>query len=60
MFGIIKELVDDAAEVVGVVAGIAIAPVAIALDVSESAVRRAVRAGCRTQREIREWIDENE
>jgi hypothetical protein len=46
--------------VVGTVCGIAVAPIAIALDVSESAVRAAISAGCRTQREIRDWIEENE
>ena len=59
MFGLIGDLLDATVDVVGTVAGIAIAPVAIALGVSERMVRRAVQAGCRTQSEIKEWIEEN-
>jgi len=59
MFGLIGDLLDVTAKVVGTVAGIAIAPVAIALGVSERMVRKAVEAGCKTQSEIKEWIEEN-
>lgn len=59
MFGLIKDVFSGAADFVGTVAGIAIAPVAIALGVSEQLVRRAVKAGCRTQAEIKQWIEEN-
>jgi hypothetical protein len=60
MLGLLRDLVVGTAEAVGTVAGVAVAPVAIVLGVGEEAVRRAVRAGCRTQREIREWIEEND
>lgn len=44
-------------EVVGTVAGIAIAPLSIALNVSEAAIKRAIDADCRTEKEIREFLD---
>jgi hypothetical protein len=56
MFGDIFEKVGDA---VGTLAGVAVAPIAVALGVSEALVKRAVKAGCRTQREIREWLEDN-
>lgn len=46
-------------DLVGTVCGIAVAPIALALDVTEAAVRAAIRAGCRTEEEIEDWIDEN-
>lgn len=55
----LKDLFGAVGEVIGVVAGVAIAPIAYALGVSEYLVRRAVKAGCRTEREIKEWIEEN-
>lgn len=45
--------------VVGTVCGVAIAPIAIALNVSTELVAEAVKAGCRTQKEVQEWIEEN-
>jgi hypothetical protein len=59
MFGLLKDAAEFVGDAVGTVAGIAVAPIAGALDVSETMVRRAIKAGCRTQREIREWIEEN-
>lgn len=59
MFGLLKDVAEGIGDVVGTVAGIAVAPIAIALGVSEAMVRRAIKAGCTTQREIREWIEEN-
>ena len=55
----LKELFGVVGDVVGTVAGIAIAPIAIALGVSRTVVERAIRAGCKTEREIREWVKEN-
>ncbi len=46
-------------DLVGTVCGIAVAPIALALDVSEAAVKAAIRAGARTTDEIEEWIDDN-
>ncbi len=57
MFGLLKEAAEFLGDAVGTVAGIAVAPLAIALDCSEAMVKRAIKAGCRTEREIREWID---
>ncbi len=63
LFKVVKAAADLTGTVVGAVAGtvcgIAIAPIAIALRVSEAAVTAAVKAGCRTQREIKDWIEEN-
>lgn len=59
MFGIFKDILDTTADVVGTVLGIAIAPIAITLGVSERLVRRAVQAGCKTEKEIEEWINDN-
>jgi hypothetical protein len=56
MFGLLKEIVGDVAAAAGTVLGVAVAPIAAALDVSESAVRRAIEAGCRTERDVREWL----
>lgn len=55
----LKELFGAVGDVIGTVAGIAIAPIAYALGVSEHLVRRAVKAGCRTEKEIKEWIEDN-
>lgn len=55
----LKELFGAVGDVVGTVAGIAIAPIAYTLGVSEHLVKRAVKAGCKTEREIKEWIEEN-
>lgn len=55
----LKDLFGIVGDVVGTVAGIAIAPIAFTLGVSEHLVRRAVKAGCKTEREIKEWIEEN-
>ena len=58
MFGLIGDLLDGTARLVGTVAGIAIAPVAIALGVSERMVRRAVQAGCRSLQASTDGRDE--
>lgn len=44
---------------VGTLCGIAVAPIALALGVSERLVKEAIRAGCRTEREIKRWIENN-
>lgn len=54
--GFLSDIGDFIGDSVGTVLGIAIAPLAIALDVSESAVRRAIKAGCRTEKEIRDYL----
>lgn len=60
MFGLLKDVADLVGETIGSIAGIAIAPIAAALHVSESAVIRAIKAGCRTQGEIKRWLIEND
>jgi hypothetical protein len=60
MFGLLKDAIDFTGDVIGTTIGIAVAPIALALGVSERLVRRAVNAGCKTQREIKDWIEENE
>jgi hypothetical protein len=57
--GLFDDLTDLIGGAVGMVCGIAVAPIAIALGVSEKLVAAAIRAGCRTKREIEEWIEEN-
>jgi uncharacterized membrane protein required for colicin V production len=59
MFGLIKGISNFVGSTVGVVAGIALAPIALALNISESMVEKAVKAGCRTQREIKKWVEDN-
>ncbi len=54
--GFLSDIGDFIGDSVGTALGIAIAPLAIALDVSESAVRRAIKAGCRTEEEIRDYL----
>ena len=62
MFGL-GDLIDGAADLagkaIGTVAGIAVAPIAIALGVSYAAVKAAVKAGCRTTDQIDKWIRES-
>jgi len=57
--GLFGDILEAAGEVVGTVAGIAVAPLAIALGCSEKLIKAAIRSGCRTEREIREWVKEN-
>lgn len=51
-----KDFIDTMADVAGTTAGIALAPIALALGVTVDAVKRAVDAGCKTQEEIREFL----
>lgn len=53
------DLIRGAAEMAGSIVGLAIAPLAVALDMSEDAVKAAVRAGCETKDEVKDWIREN-
>lgn len=53
MFG---ELIELAGDVLGTVTGIAIAPLSVSLGVSQAVIKQAIQAGCRTEREIREWV----
>jgi len=55
----IKDILELTGDIIGTVAGIAIAPISIALNVSEHLVKRAVKAGCKTEKEIKKWIDIN-
>lgn len=55
MFGIF----DEIGKLVGTTIGIATSPIAIALNISESMVKEAVKAGCKTQDEIRQWVRRN-
>lgn len=59
MFGFIKDLAEGAGAVVGAVVGIAVTPLAVALGVSEAMIRRAIKAGCKTESEIAEWVRRN-
>ncbi len=54
--GFLSDIGDFIGDSVGTLFGIAIAPLAIALDVSESAIKRAIKAGCRTEEEIRNYL----
>lgn len=58
--GLFDSVFGIVGDVVGVACGIATAPIALALGVSETLVKRAIRAGCRTNREIVEWIEDHE
>lgn len=58
--GLLGDIGTFIGETIGTVAGIAVAPISIALGVSQAAVKRAIEAGCRTEREIKRWIDDNE
>lgn len=53
--GLFSDLTDLVGDAVGTVAGIAIAPLAIFLGVSQQVVRRAIDAGCKTEAEIIAW-----
>lgn len=59
MLGLLRSVLSETAKLTGTVLGIATAPIAIALNVSESLVKDAIEAGCKTQEEIKEWIDDN-
>lgn len=52
MFGLGKLI----GEVVGTAGGIAIAPLAIALGVTQEAVKQAIDSGCETVEEIKEFL----
>lgn len=52
MFSLLGQVIGT---VVGTVAGIAVAPIAIALDISEVMVVAAIKAGCTTQEAIRDF-----
>ena len=54
MFG---ELAKLAGEAIGTVAGIAIAPLSITLNCSVDAIKEAIKAGCKTEQEIRDFFN---
>lgn len=55
----LKDLFGAVGNIIGTVAGIAVAPIAVTLGVAEHLVRQAILAGCRTEKEIKEWIENN-
>ncbi len=55
MSGFFKAIGD----VIGAVAGIAIAPLSVALGVSTKVIRAAIDSGCKTEQEIRKWVKDN-
>ena len=59
MFGFFDDLGKLVGRTVGVAGGIAIAPLAIALGVTETAVRTAIDAGGKTVGEIQVWLEHN-
>ena len=60
MMGIFDDLFDVIGDVVGTVCGIAVAPIALTLGVSEKLVTRAIKSGCKTVDEIKDFIDDLE
>lgn len=60
MGGMFDDLFDVIGDVVGTVCGIAVAPIAITLGVSQKLVIRAIESGCSTVEEIKEFIDDLE
>ena len=57
MFGLLDDLASLTGKIVGTTLGIAVAPLAIALGVTESAIREAMSAGCETVEDIKEFLD---
>ncbi len=55
--GLFDEITEGIGQSIGIVCGIAIAPIAIALNVSNKAVKEAVLSGCRTVEEIKDYLD---
>jgi len=55
--GLFDEIAEGIGQSIGIVCGVAIAPIAIALNVSATAVKEAVEAGCRTVDEIKDYLD---
>jgi hypothetical protein len=55
--GLLDDMAEGFGEIVGTGAGLAVAPIAIMLGVSQTAVRSAIAAGCTTVEEIKEFLD---
>lgn len=55
--GLFDEIGSLFGRVVGTAAGLALAPLAIVLDVTEEMVKEAIDAGCETVEEIKEFCD---
>lgn len=55
----LKDIFGTIGKTVGVVTGIAVAPIAYTLDVSKHLVEQAIEAGCETEEEVKEWLEEN-
>ncbi len=47
------------ARLTGSIIGMPIGAISVALGVSERLVKEAMRAGCTTAEEIKEWIEDN-
>ena len=54
---LIKEVGGLIGGAIGVGAGIALAPIAIALGISIEVVKKAIEAGCKTQEEVKEFLE---
>ena len=50
------EMAKLAGEAIGTVAGIAIAPLSIALNCSKELIQEAIKSGCKTEEEIRKFV----
>ncbi len=55
MFGLISDLLGGAARLTGSIIGLSVGVVATALGITESMVREAKNAGCKTYEEIRKY-----
>ena len=55
--GLFDDLAEAVGGVIGIGAGIALAPIAIALGITEKMVKEAIDAGCKTVEEIKEYWD---
>lgn len=51
-----RELTNFIGQSVGFVSGVALAPLAIALDCSVAMIEEAVKQGCQTEQEIRDFV----
>jgi hypothetical protein len=54
--GFLKDVGGMIGAGIGVVGGLAVAPVALALGVSVEVVKEAIKAGCKTIDEVREFL----
>ena len=57
MFGLLDDIASGIGSVIGTVAGIAIAPLALTLGVSVDVIKYAIKSGCETEEEIRDFVN---